>query len=205
MQEIESESYLCWGSMDPLVVRRAFQYFFPLWQKVDQEESDRLQEARENVGCSFTSDALARKIQFGWPVDARNVDEAEVTSFLLSTGALSLDEVNSFLRFAENLVLEESLAPIIVYWSENTASKILPAGARFRQLMREAACVSFFSQELTGPKDDGFCFLIEGSSLCLVIANKELIDDPPEASSQILRRRSPNPPDEAGNTRTESL
>ena len=205
MQESEPKSYLCWGSMDPFVVRRAFQYFFPLWQKIDQVESDRIQDARVNVGYSSTNDVMARKVQLGWPVNTRNVDEAEVTPRLLSSGAMSLCEVTSFLRYTENLVLEESLVPVIVYWSENTASRILPNAPRFRQLMREATCISFFSQELTGPEDDGFCFLIESSGLSLIIANRELTDEPAEASRQILRRRSPNPPDEAGNTRTESF
>ena len=49
--------------------------------------------------------------------------------------------------------------PILVYYSNQSAGRLLPKGPRFRDLLREAACVSIFSFEGDGPKDE-FTFLM---------------------------------------------
>jgi diguanylate cyclase (GGDEF)-like protein len=72
-----------------------------------------------------------------------------------------------FIRAAEQLCIDESLAPIVVYWSRHSAARLVAGGPRYRQLMRNAYCVSIFSQELTEPPDE-WCVLIESRSLSLI-------------------------------------
>jgi diguanylate cyclase (GGDEF)-like protein len=72
-----------------------------------------------------------------------------------------------FIRAAEQICIDESLAPIVVYWSRHSAARLLPGGPRFRQLMREAYCVSIFPQDLTDPPDE-WCVLIESRNLSLI-------------------------------------
>jgi diguanylate cyclase (GGDEF)-like protein len=72
-----------------------------------------------------------------------------------------------FIRAAEQLCIDEALAPIVVYWSRHSAARLLPGGPRYRQLMRDAYCVSIFSQELTDPPDE-WCVLIESRNLSLI-------------------------------------
>lgn len=72
-----------------------------------------------------------------------------------------------FVRAAEQLCIDESLAPIVVYWSRHSAARLLPGGPRYRQLMRDAYCVSIFSEERTDPPEE-WCVLIESRSLSLI-------------------------------------
>jgi diguanylate cyclase (GGDEF)-like protein len=90
----------------------------------------------------------------------------------LPLSILSLDAALPFIRRAEDLILRENLAPVMVYWAKSTASKILPAGPRFRQMMRDCTCVSFFSEEQDDPPDE-WCFLLESRGLSLVVYAQE--------------------------------
>lgn len=81
-----------------------------------------------------------------------------------------------FLRSAEQLAVDEKIRPVLVYWSRQSAARLLPTGPRFRDLMRDAFCVSIFSEDRTDP--DEWCFLLESHGLCLVVYGQQAIESP---------------------------
>src|ERR1700733_1645363 len=97
-------------------------------------------------------------------------------------GALPLSILSSssflpFLRTVEALAVEERLAPVVVYWSRHTAARFLPSGQRYRELMRDAFCVSIFSEDREDPPDE-WCFLIESRGLCLIVYGQQALESP---------------------------
>lgn len=84
-----------------------------------------------------------------------------------------------FVREVEQLTLEERLAPVLVYWSRHSAARLLPTGQRYRELMRDAFCVSIFSEDRQDPPDE-WCFLIESRGLCLVCYGQQAAEDDPD-------------------------
>lgn len=82
-----------------------------------------------------------------------------------------------FLRQVEQLAVEERLRPVLVYWSRQSAARLLPAGSRFRELMRDAYCVSIFSEDRLDPPDE-WCFLLESHGLCLVVYGQQALESP---------------------------
>jgi len=82
-----------------------------------------------------------------------------------------------FLRQVEQLTVEERLKPVLVYWSRQSAARLLPAGSRFRELMRDAYCVSIFSEDRLDPPDE-WCFLLESHGLCLVVYGQQALESP---------------------------
>ncbi len=94
------------------------------------------------------------------------VQQAGVGSLPLSN--LEPAQFLAFLRQVELLAVEQGLSPILVYWSSHSAKRLLPEGPGYRQLMRDAFCISVFSEDRPD-KQDEFCFLIESQGLCLVV------------------------------------
>ncbi len=82
-----------------------------------------------------------------------------------------------FLRTVEQLAIDERLAPVVVYWSRQTAARLLPGGTRYRELIRDAFCVSIFSEDNTDPPDE-WCFLIESRGLCLIVYGQQAMESP---------------------------
>jgi diguanylate cyclase (GGDEF)-like protein len=80
-----------------------------------------------------------------------------------------------FIRAAEQLALEQNLCPVLVYWSRHSAVKLLPGGPRYRQLMRDAFCVSIFSEERGDPPEE-WCVLLESRSLSLVVYGQQALE-----------------------------
>jgi diguanylate cyclase (GGDEF)-like protein len=80
-----------------------------------------------------------------------------------------------FIRAAEQLALEQNLCPVLVYWSRHSAAKLLPGGPRYRQLMRDAFCVSIFSEERGDPPEE-WCVLLESRSLSLVVYGQQALE-----------------------------
>ncbi|HEY9712816.1 MAG TPA: hypothetical protein V6C72_05065, partial [Chroococcales cyanobacterium] len=85
----------------------------------------------------------------------------------LPLSILTKDSFLPFLRSVEQLAVDERLAPVVVYWSRHTAAEFLPSGQRYRELMRDAFCVSIFSEEEVDPPNE-WCFLIESRGLCMI-------------------------------------
>ena len=86
----------------------------------------------------------------------------------LPLSILSPAEFLPFIRDVEQLAVAEKLAPVLVYWSRRSAAWLLPTGPRFKELMRDAFCVSIFSEDRQDTPDE-WCFLIESRGLCLIL------------------------------------
>jgi len=161
--------YQCSGSMDPRIVRQAFKQLLPIWQHSDLAECLRLEDAIIVAAEPGTVQPLAQRIQGAWPVKAVQSGAAD---YSLPLGRLSAQNLVTFLRAAEQLVLEVKLAPLVVYWSSKTAATIVPDGTIFRKLLRDALCVSiFFNQEEDAPEE--VCFWMEACGLCLVVYGQQ--------------------------------
>src|ERR1700743_1656179 len=94
----------------------------------------------------------------------------------LPLSILSPNSFLPFLRTVEQMAIDERLAPVIVYWSRQTAARFLPGGTRYRELIRDAFCVSIFSEEEAPP--DEWCFLIESRGLCLIAHGQQALESP---------------------------
>jgi diguanylate cyclase (GGDEF)-like protein len=62
------EVFQCVGSIDPDMVRRAFQMMLPVWQFLDLGETNRLEDARNNASSPTSSPKAAQDCRNEWPV-----------------------------------------------------------------------------------------------------------------------------------------
>ena len=60
--------YQCVGSIDPHLVKRAFEAMIPHWQFIDLPEANRLDDARGQVGNPVTAPHFVKGIRHDWPV-----------------------------------------------------------------------------------------------------------------------------------------
>lgn len=95
----------------------------------------------------------------------------------LPLSILSPAEFLPFIRDVEQLAVSEKLAPVLVYWSRRSAAWLLPTGPRFKELMRDAFCVSIFSEDRQDTPDE-WCFLIESRGLCLILYAQQALESP---------------------------
>jgi hypothetical protein len=82
-----------------------------------------------------------------------------------------------FIRLVERLTIDERLAPVIVYWSSQAVSRLLPPGRDYGTLVRESTFVGYFSEERSDPPDE-WCFLVESPQLCLVVYGQQALEAP---------------------------
>ncbi len=81
-EELTDESvYQCVGSIDPHIVKRAFHSMMPVWQGLDLPESNRLEDARSQVGNPVTAPHFVSGIRNDWPV-VKQRQTASVTAGL---------------------------------------------------------------------------------------------------------------------------
>lgn len=95
----------------------------------------------------------------------------------LPLSILSPAEFLPFIRDVEQFAVTQKLAPVLVYWSRRSAAWLLPTGPRFKELMRDAFCVSIFSEDRQEPPDE-WCFLIESRGLCLILYAQQAMESP---------------------------
>lgn len=93
----------------------------------------------------------------------------------LPLSILAPSEFLPFIRDVEQLAVSQKLAPVLVYWSRRSAAWLLPTGPRFKELMRDAFCVSIFSEDRPEPPDE-WCFLIESRGLCLILYAQQAME-----------------------------
>lgn len=91
---------------------------------------------------------------------------------LLPLSSLSPEEFLGFLRKVDQLIFDERLAPVLVYWSNYGARRLLPDENNYRRLMRECFHISIFSEERSKLADE-WCFLMEGQGLCLIVCGQQ--------------------------------
>jgi diguanylate cyclase (GGDEF)-like protein len=82
-----------------------------------------------------------------------------------------------FIRLVERLTIDERLSPVIVYWSRQAVSRLLPPGRDYGTLVRESTFVGYFSEERSDPPDE-WCFLVESPQLCLVVYGQQALEAP---------------------------
>jgi diguanylate cyclase (GGDEF)-like protein len=64
--EHNGDVFQCVGTVDPELVRRAFQMMLPVWQFLDLSETNRLEDARMNAGVPATSPKHVQGIKNFW-------------------------------------------------------------------------------------------------------------------------------------------
>jgi diguanylate cyclase (GGDEF)-like protein len=94
---------------------------------------------------------------------------------LLPLTFLFPEDVLKFLRTVEQAVLDNSFAPVFVYWSRHNANRLLPNEQKYRELMRDAFSLAVFSEEKS-ELDDEWCFLVESQKLCLIACGQQSSD-----------------------------
>jgi len=88
---------------------------------------------------------------------------------------LKPDDFLGFLRRIEQLIIDERLSPVLVYWSSQQAKRLLPSNQRYRELMRDCFCISVFSEERPEPPDE-WCFVLESRQFCLFVYGRQSPD-----------------------------
>lgn len=63
-----ADKFQCSGSMDPQIVRQAFNSLLPTWQRVDPAESNRLEDARVNLGPCGSAMPYMQRMRTAWPI-----------------------------------------------------------------------------------------------------------------------------------------
>ncbi len=95
----------------------------------------------------------------------------------LPLSILAPDSFLPFIRELEKLSLDQKLAPVIVYWSRQSAARLLPGGRYFGTLLRESTCVSCFSEERQDSPDE-WCVLMESPGLSIVVYGQQAMESP---------------------------
>ena len=93
----------------------------------------------------------------------------------LPLSILAPDSFLPFIRELEKLSLDQKLAPVIVYWSRQSAARLLPGGRYFGTLLRESTCVSCFSEERQDSPDE-WCVLMESPGLSIVVYGQQAME-----------------------------
>lgn len=91
----------------------------------------------------------------------------------LPAQALAPTAFLAIIRRVEELALVLQLDPIIVYWSSQRVSRLLPPGRTFGRLVGQSKHVSFFCDSRRETKDQ-LCFMLESSRLCLILYGQEI-------------------------------
>ena len=64
----EERVYQCVGSIDPHIVKRAYQAMTSVWQYIDLPEANRLDDSRNQIGNPVTAPHFVSSIRNDWPV-----------------------------------------------------------------------------------------------------------------------------------------
>ncbi len=74
----DSERYQCVGSVDPDLVRQAFDRMLPIWQQKDFAESNAVQDALINLGACTTTPDNAQYCRNEWPVVKVSTSDGQI-------------------------------------------------------------------------------------------------------------------------------
>ncbi|MBI4532823.1 MAG: diguanylate cyclase [Candidatus Melainabacteria bacterium] len=88
---------------------------------------------------------------------------------------LSLPACLEYVRKVEQIILDEKLSPLMVYWSSHDAQRFLPTGQRLRELKRDAFCFCEFSEKKSNSSDE-WCLLVESNGLSMVVYGQQTAD-----------------------------
>lgn len=104
---------------------------------------------------------------------------------------LAVSEFLPFFRHIEKSVTFHGLSPVLVYWSSRDAKWLLPEAAQFRELTRDAFCLSMFSEE-NKEKQDEFCFLVHSQGISMVVYGHCSDESSPERIYQCVGSIDPH-------------
>ncbi|HEY9679202.1 MAG TPA: diguanylate cyclase [Drouetiella sp.] len=103
LESPEGNKYQCAGSMDPQIVRQAFNSLLPTWQQVNLAESNRLEDARVNLGPCGSAPPYVQRIRSAWPI----IKAAPIASnMILQPTDLNLSKDETFQQNISNLFSE---------------------------------------------------------------------------------------------------
>ncbi len=91
----------------------------------------------------------------------------------LPMSILEPKKIQPFLREIEKFTIENNLEPLIVYWSNDNAKKLLPKNEDFLHLQEKANYLGVFSNNNKDSLDE-WSFLVESLGLCLVVNGLEI-------------------------------
>ncbi|MCA9804412.1 MAG: hypothetical protein KC777_20725 [Cyanobacteria bacterium HKST-UBA02] len=100
-----------------------------------------------------------------------------------------------FIRTIEEIAIAIGDPGALIYWSSHKAARLLPKGTRLRDLMRDAALVSIFSEDDENVIDE-FAFFLVGPSGSFLISGLLLTDESEEGflpPGSYIVRPSANP------------
>jgi len=101
---MDVDKYQCCGSMDPQTVRQAFNRLLPTWQSTDLAESNRLEDARVNLGPCGSAPPYIHRLRSAWPV----VKAIAQPSLILPADS----QLKDLAPFAENVTPILQMKPI---------------------------------------------------------------------------------------------
>lgn len=151
-------------------MRESFDRISPIWKFIDPNECNRLEESRKAIGQTSTVSELAERVRSTWhAADLLSEKDPYNLGMTVVTPRIYIP----FVRFVEQLILEAKPPAILVYWSRHSAARLLPVGPTYRKLMRDAFCISIFSEEHEDPPDE-WCIWTESRDLCLIFYGQEV-------------------------------
>ena len=63
-----SQKYQCTGSMEPGIVRESFNRLLPIWQELNQQDSNRVEDYRVSLGPGGSAPNYVQMVKTAWPV-----------------------------------------------------------------------------------------------------------------------------------------
>jgi hypothetical protein len=139
---------------------------------INAREAARLEDSRKHIDGEQleTKSVLRRKICSLWPVLQKPLT-GEVPN-ILPPASLSPPQFLPFIREVENIILNEGISPVIVYWARNDAAHLLPDNPCFDELFKAADCVSIFSEQCEKPPNE-WLFVVESRELSLSVYGRQ--------------------------------
>lgn len=83
-----ADKFQCSGSIDPQIVHQALNQLLPIWQFIDPNEANLLEDAHNNLGTTTTLLPYAQKIRSVWPVIKTPIQQ----NLLLQTTEISVHD-----------------------------------------------------------------------------------------------------------------
>lgn len=78
VESTESHKYQCAGSMDPAIVREAFNRLLPVWQSLALADSNRIEDARISLGPGGSEPRYVQQLRSLWPVVKGSIQQAVI-------------------------------------------------------------------------------------------------------------------------------
>lgn len=199
MLPTKADTFLCSGSLEPVYVKKMLGRMMIALRIINALEAARLEDFRQRMDSEQleTKSVLRRKICSLWPVLQQKPLAGE-DPCTLPPASLSPSQFLPFIREVENIILNEGIEPLIVYWSRNNAAQLLPDNPCFDELFKAAACVSIFSEQCERPPNE-WLFIVESKELSLSVYGRQEDGELDQAGENVNPKAIDGPdPDTSG-------